>query len=518
MAFRGRQRMHIQNWNGGIILNIDINSVNTPFLNEAAEKEPFTEESMYPFVDQYGDTQIKALAFDVFCQYSATPSKIWTDSIALHDRRTENGVEVHYDRYEYKGIYQWYAHGIDPYDVWFRRCRQRGMEAWLSVRMNDCHCPDETACFLRSDFFYEAREKGWMVGDAYGYYRYCFDYAVPEVRRRMLDYIAEQLDRYDVDGLEMDFMREIICFDYQNCPDKVEIMNGFMREAARIAAAAGEKWGHTIKRIVRLPREIDQCLVYGFDPETWVKEGLVDHINVTPRWETCDNDMPIAYWKEKIPGAEISAGIETLCLRNDSGLTQADADVVNGLAAAYISQGADAVYLYNYYMNPYGRTNLHKTNVSEFRKRTDTVIRRCGSGKTVFSSPRRHIITFQDIAPAGYDRIKPLPMKTEAGGKREISLPVGYAAPSSQARLILGFSTGSPETMRISVNGTECRNWESCTVPALTTDYTPTDDGYAGSYVKLYGCDIPAEKKDRYCISLETQEEAVLDYVEVQIC
>ena len=514
--------MNVHNWNGGIILNIDINTVTTPFLNEAAEKETFEEKSLWPFVDQYADTQIKTLVFDVFCQYSATPSKIWTDSIALHDRRRENGVEVRYDLYHYKGIYQWYVHGIDPYDVWFRRCRQRNMEAWLSVRMNDCHCPNDLTCFLRSDFFYEAREKGWMTGDKYGYYRYCFDYAVPEVRQRMLDYIEEQLDRYDVEGLELDFMREVICFDYLNCPDKVEIMNGFMREVNRITSAAGKKWGHKIKRIVRLPREIDQCLIYGFDPETWVREGLVEHINVTPRWESCDNDMPVALWKEKMPSAEISAGVETLCLRNDSGLTHADADVVNGLAAAYISQGADAVYLYNYFMNPYCESNPCNTSVAEYNRayhnRTEDIIRRCGRGETVFSTKRRHIIMFQDIAPYGCDRFMPLPMKIEAGQRRELSLPVGYVSGNAQAKLILGFSTGSPQAARICINGNECLNWNICYVSALKSDYTPTDSGYVESHVKLYGCDINADTKDRYCISLEPTESVVLEYVEVQIC
>ncbi len=507
--------MSVLDWNGGVILNIDINSVNTPFLNEAAEKEPFAEESMWPFVDQYADTQIKALAFCIFCQYSATPSRVWTDSLALHDRRMENDVEVRYDRYEYKGIYEWYAHGIDPYGAWFRRCRQRGMEAWLSVRMNDCHCPDDTACFLRSDFFYEAKEKGWMVGDAYGYYRNCFDYAVPEVRRRMLDYMAEQLDRYDVDGIEMDFMREAVCFDYMNCPDKAEIMNGFMREMDKITAAAGKKWGHKIKRIVRLPREIDQCLVYGFDPETWVREGLTEHINVTPRWQSCDSDMPIARWKERMPSAEISAGIETLCLQNDAGLAQADADVVNGLAAAYISQGADAVYLFNYYMNPY--RDPANADAAAYDRRTEDVIRRCGSGRTVFSSPRRHIVMFQDIAPAGCVRYKPLPMPIGAGEEKELSLPVGYVPRSAQAGLILGFSAGSPASVRISVNGEACTAWSPCAPSESASAGRFAASVYAKSSVRLHECRIAARDRDRYVIRLEAAEDAVLEYAEVQL-
>jgi hypothetical protein len=354
-----------------------------------------------------------------------------------------------------------------------------------------------------------------MVGGAYGYYRNCFDYAVPEVRRRMLDYMAEQLDRYDVDGLEMDFMREAVCFDYVNRPDKAEIMNGFMRDADRITKAAEKKRGHKIKRIVRLPREIEQCLVYGFDPETWVREGLAEHVNVTPRWESCDNDMPIARWKERMPSAEISAGIETLCLRNDGGPAHADADVVNGLAAAYVSQGADAVYLYNYYLNPY--RDPTNAAAAAYARRTEDVIRRCGSGKTIFSSPRRHIVTFQDIAPAGCARYKPLPLPVGAGDVKEISLPVGRVFPSARAKLILGFSAGSPASVRVSVNGENCTGWSPCTVPAPALDFTPTDAGYAKSGVKLYGCPIAARDADRYVIRLEAAEDAVLDYAEVRI-
>lgn len=508
--------MNTASWRGGLILNIDINSVNTPFLNEAAEREPFIEETMYPFVDQYADTQVKALSFCIFCQYSATPSKIWSDSLALYDRRMENGVEVRYCD-QYQGIYQWYRHGIDPYAVWFRRCRQRGMEAWMSIRMNDCHCPDDVACFIRSDFFYEAREKGWMIGDSYRYYRHCFDYAVPEVRKKMLDYIEEQLYRYDVDGLELDFMREPFCFDYPNCPDKIEIMNGFMGEVNKLRRQAEDFRGHGIKCIVRLPREMEQCLILGFDPETWAKEHWVDHINVTPRWETCDNDMPIRAWKERFPETEISAGIETLCLRNDEGPHHATADVVNGLAAAYSSQGADAIYLFNFYLNPYRNFNMYGINMKEEKERTDTIIRRCGKGETILAAPRRHIITYQDIAPKGCVRYRPLPLPLKANEPQNISLPIGYVPGGRAAKLILGFSEGNPEKCRIFCNGKACGEWNPCKVMALEDNLDPTDAGYTRSNVKIFACNVAAESLERYQIVLEAAEDAVLNYVEVDI-
>ncbi|MBO6060734.1 MAG: hypothetical protein J6P98_01265, partial [Clostridia bacterium] len=51
------------------------------------------------------------------------------------DFAEENGVAVDYtDRY--RGLMSFHEHGIDPYAVWFARCREKGLRPWLSVRMN----------------------------------------------------------------------------------------------------------------------------------------------------------------------------------------------------------------------------------------------------------------------------------------------------------------------------------------------------------------------------------------------
>ena len=173
-----------------LFLNIDINSVTTPFLNSVAELESPTKEDLYPFVDIYADTQITDVLFNNFCQFSLTPSKVFSSSSDIYLRTVENGIPVdHKDRH--KGIHKLLTeYGLDAYGIWIDRCRQVGLKPWMTVRMNDCHCPDEETCFLRSDFFYEAKEKGYNIGSKYGYYRYCFDYSYPEVRQKMLDYMS----------------------------------------------------------------------------------------------------------------------------------------------------------------------------------------------------------------------------------------------------------------------------------------------------------------------------------------
>lgn len=51
--------------------------------------------------------------------------------------------------------------GIDPYEVWIGECRKRGVEAWVSMRMNDYHFADVTNYF-RNTTFCRTRRDLWV--------------------------------------------------------------------------------------------------------------------------------------------------------------------------------------------------------------------------------------------------------------------------------------------------------------------------------------------------------------------
>jgi len=529
-------------FNGGVIVNIDINTVTFPFLKRALQEENISEATLYPFVDQYAGTQVTALAIDVLCQYSATPSKVWDDYDSRYNCKTENGFSVDYtDMFEH--YHQWYnVHGIDPHKVWFERCRQQNIEPWLSVRMNDNHGRIEDYYWLRSLFLYEAKANGWLIGkteadkdrkELQGGFNH-YDYAVPQVRQKMLDYFAEQLDMYDVDGLELDFSREWVCFDYVNCPDKVEIMNDFIRETKKVVSAAEGKWGHKIKIIARLPMDMEQCLMYGFDVRTWDKEQLVDHICITTRYESCCNDMEIDKWKDALPHTEMSAGMEVNCLARNHAYgigvydplqrtvrPKGSVDTINGMAAAYACQGADAIYLYNYYVNPYCESVEHiagKKDAILGKSLTLNLIRRIGSSDTVFSTRRRYIIMYQDYAPYGFERYCPLPVSVAAGGSTTLSLPVGYVPEEDKAHFVIGMSKGTPEDAEILVNGKPCATLAACDEETLLTLESGTPGvSYVNDDVTLYIAEIAAESLERYTIDIKANADITVDHIEIDI-
>lgn len=419
----------------GVFLNIDINTVVFPFLNRVADKEGVQKEDFYPFIDQYKNTQITDIALNVFCQISMTPSDRWSDALDSYARREENGVAVDY-RNIFGAHYKLYCElGLDPYKIWFERCREVGISPWLSVRMNDCHCPDEVAVWIRGSEFYEADEKGLKIGEAFGYYRHCYNYAKAPVREKMLAYIEEQLLRYDVDGLELDFSREWFCFDALGTPAYTEIMTAFIAEVRRVTDKAAEKWGHEVYLLIRLMRDIETNLAFGFDAEAMVKRRLVDIISVSPRWASNDSDMPISNWKAHFPDTPIYAGITDL-----TSLKPVTYETAAGLSAAYLSDGADKIYLYNFFNDPdYPSLAYAKAH------------RTCGDLATLEGVRRRFTVLYQDIAAEGKPAYHPLPASAKDISLSVLTGPLFYG---ERASLLLGFDAEIDEgSVSVLVNG-----------------------------------------------------------------
>ncbi len=455
----------------GIFLNVDLNSVTFPFLNTVTQKAVVKEEDLYPFVDQYVNTQITDIAFNVYTQVSATRSSVMTDLVARCQVTEINGTAVDFFQategtHSLRGIYDIdQVHGIDPYAVWFCRAREQGLNAWLSVRMNDCHDPDNYYSWLHGDLFYEALQKGWVVGSSYGYYRYCLDYAVPEVRERMLAYIEEQLLRYDVDGLELDFSREWICFSHDG-KDHVAIMNQFLRDVQAVVHVAAQQWGHDIKINIRLMRDIEQNKAYGFDAETMVNEKLVDSITVCPRWATCDSDMPIDTWKARFPSMAIYAGVTDQIYNTKSQLS-----ALTGYAAQYLNQGADKIYFFNLFNNPLAPN-------ADYQK----LYTICGSLATLSNVIQRYVVTYQDMAPSGYPAWQPLPARANGF---QLSVATGPIADKDAVWLIVGVDRElSPGDLTLTVNGKTA---------AFQGETTYAAD-YAGRASQVYFYTIPGSE------------------------
>lgn len=390
----------------------------------SAESAKNTMETFFRMFTQYSITDVQLCIFE---NTSIIPSQavMWRGEKFL--KTEENKIPVSYPQLE--GLYKIYReYGLDPVQTFIDIMNENGVRPWLTLRMNDAHHGDEQTALLRDDFFYTAKENGWMIGSEYGYYAHCLDYAKEPVRARMLAFIREILEKYDMFGLELDFMREIYSFDYKHCPERHAIMNGFIKQIKDMLDEAGKRYGHPLRLMIRTHRSIEETCEYGFDVRTWVKEGWVDALVPTARWKVVDDAIPVAEWK-KLAGEDIAVfpGIEIMHLK----ASRSSEETSKAYSAAWNVQGADGLYFNNHdYPNVPGRFthaySLHRD--------------------TVLQGTRRYIVTFQDIATGVYPVYRPLPKVIDGCGS--MSLQVGPIRSTDNATLIIEFEGKTPPKIK----------------------------------------------------------------------
>ena len=76
--------------------------------------------------------------------------------------------------------------GIDPYEVWTERCREKGVSPWVSMRMNDAHFTSAVTNFFRNTRFARQRRDLWRVPDGDRWFDSALDYSHREVREYAL--------------------------------------------------------------------------------------------------------------------------------------------------------------------------------------------------------------------------------------------------------------------------------------------------------------------------------------------
>lgn len=330
------------------------------------------------------------------------------DKIDKYYTTNDNGYAVDYTKEE--GLIPYYlvyeTTDVDPYQIWFDLCRENGINPWLSFRMNDVHsAPSPTG---HSPFGYEARENGWLIGnDRYPYwvsnkctksssanYAYCYNYAIERVREVFLKEIDDRLSTYDVYGIELDWLKQIWCFpedDVENC----KYINMFMEEVNKIVEKYEAIWGHDIKIAIKIARDIDENMYFGFDARYLAEMGWVDVIITGSSWGSTDSDIPVEEWVEELKDYNVDVWVSLEChvLHNSYWQT---IPTLSGFTAQYLGQGADKIYLFNLF-------NIDKATISV-----------CESLDRALSAQKRsYVVTESNRTPYGVKGIEtwwPLPL------------------------------------------------------------------------------------------------------------
>ena len=247
----------------------------------------------------------------------------------------------------------------------------------------------------------------------------CLDFMHEEVRAERLAVIRETLERYDVDGFELQLNYTPYYFHPNDVERGREVMTAWVWEVYDAVKASGADR----ELAVRIPSSVDACLSVGMDPAGWAKEGIVDVLigQTSGGSEALDPTLDVRPLVEAVDGTDCRVHASVHSRMGSDRLGQAPIEVVRATASNYWAQGIDGIYLAHWFGNwPYDATFYEKLREVPYPE--------------IMAPKDKHYYVPTEMdrhqMPAGAVDPKPqLPIDLEEGGTAAITLPVADDLP-----------------------------------------------------------------------------------------
>lgn len=425
---------------GRVIYNLDCSEF---FINTFG---PVSPETIDKFVDAHAAVGVTDLFINLNAQKTDYRSEVWESYWDGYD--PSKGVDQPFfagmdaktratESVWYINTYRLYKQGCDYGKRMIDRARKDGISPWISIRMNDAHFPDKPNHPIHSAMWKSHPE--WRLSNG------GLDYEQPEVRERYLKLIREICTRYDVDGLELDFLRFWLYFRPGREQIGAGLMESFIKDCRATTQAAAKRLGHPVQLAVRVPTTPWIARMHGLDAVAWAKAGLVDMIIASPFWASMCTDIPIETWKGQLIGTKtLVAFSQEEGIDSGAGRRSATSEEMRGLLVSGLERGADAVYFFNQFTTPYHWP----------RKEYDQLLKDAGSYADLCAAPRRHALTITHPWAIGEPiKDKYLPYTGKNGAFRIHIGPKPTAKQHARVEIVTANGDLQPE---VTVNGIPC--------------------------------------------------------------
>lgn len=333
-----RNRRVLYNFDGDSCLTTKANSRGPVPVDEADVRRLIAEVA-------YPGSRVDTVLVCVNAQVMYYPTQAGTMRGSL-STPAERAAWPASERQRFANLSAFFDAGVDPYAIMLSEARQRGRETLLSFRMNDDHGND----FLRTQFLADHPE--WRLGTEQFQGSGAMDFAREEVRDYTFRLIEEAVNRYECDGLELDFNRFPRFFRDGAEDHRLEKMNELVSRVRRMLDDVGLRRGKRLVLGVRVPSNFgrtpptpESARQVGCDVVCWARSGWLDYVAVSEFLFERD-DLPIRAWKEAIPSVPIYGGVE--CTRG-GGQKNLTHEEYRQAAAHRMDNRADGVYLFNFF-------------------------------------------------------------------------------------------------------------------------------------------------------------------------
>ncbi len=289
-----------------------------------------TTEAIMEFADWSGH-QIDSVWWDVYGNWVCHPSQFAEP---------------------FPSVREYLAAGNDPVASVIRESRKRGLEVFVSHRMNQA--PDLK--FLDGPPLVQEAHPERLINfnpDPAGDPIYTvpwqrtgcmWNYAVPEVHEHRKQVVCELAESYDIDGILLDWSR--------GCPHlpvgQQWVLRDCLTQCMRLLRQALQgvalKRGRPLIVAARVPETVQGCHFDGMDVETWIDERLVDILVLGDR--SLEVDIPA--FRRLTAGGHIKLYPSYDDHHSSDGYKAAPIEVLRGVASNWLRQGADGIHLMNF--------------------------------------------------------------------------------------------------------------------------------------------------------------------------
>ena len=395
-------------------------------------REPVSLKQVHGYVDEVADAQCSALLL----------SPVWGQTIPMWDSEVVplwKGVGRTMkcpDTFQGRVIARTrdlLLSGVDFIGETGRRCRERGLPFLLAWRMFDVHGLEHPEDPWTNDFYRKNPRLriGYpevLAGDSVN----SLDFSHPEVRAYQLSIVRELFERYDFEGIELDFMRSPFYFS-RRIPyeQRFESMRAFIQDVREIV----DRRGKDRPIGARVPQTWDLSLELGLDLAAYAREGLLDWVNVSPFYET-SSELEIARYREMLPATRIfgeltqTTGVVKALELGLETTRKCTPEVLRSTAQAFLAQGADGVSLFNfnYYRDySFGTSKHHDRTEPPF-----AALHGIADAARLATEPHHYVLSRQNWFHQGQ-----LPLRLDGAGTRHLqaTLAVGqdYTRPENRA-------------------------------------------------------------------------------------
>lgn len=256
---------------------------------------------------------------------------------------------------------KWWEIGVDPVDVLLQESRKRDREVFFSYRINgsdndNLHDPARPSFGPEHPIPLKTARPDWLIqgspsAPADRKHRVAqrlhpdWNFVVPGVRDLKLRMLREVAEKYEFDGIQIDFARVAALFPEGQQWANRDKLTEFMRSVRTILLEIEKHRGRPFLLAARVPENLMRCHFDGMDVETWARENLVDILVLRCR----SSDVDIAAFRRltRSTGIMLYPCLDFHHVSDGYGHPYTTIEPIRGVDANWWMQSPDGVHTFN---------------------------------------------------------------------------------------------------------------------------------------------------------------------------